>query len=206
MPSFSHEGLVRLFNDRPMLAVELLRDVLGIAVPPHRRVRIASADLTDIQPAPRYADAVVLLDADAPVLGLVLEVQLQIDEDKKSSWPSYLTNLRARLGCAVELLVITPDPNVARWAAEPIPIGQGAIRPVVLGPDRIPRITDPDVALRDPELAVLSGVAHGRGPVDTAVAIAEAALGACVRYADDRGLLYSDLVMAALGDAARTVL
>ncbi len=39
-----------------------------------------------------------------------------------------------------------------------------------------------------------------------AVEIAHAALDACRRYPDDRALLYSDLVMAALGDAARTAL
>jgi hypothetical protein len=65
MPSFSHDGLVRLFVNRPELAVELLRDVLGIDVPDYIDARIDSADLTDIEPATRYADLVVLLSGGA---------------------------------------------------------------------------------------------------------------------------------------------
>jgi hypothetical protein len=126
--------LVRLFADRPELAVGLLRDVLGIGIPEYTEARRDNLDLTDLEPASRYADLVVLASGEAVVLAVVVEIQLEINADKRFSWPAYLANLRAKLRCPVELLVVTPSDRVARWAAEPIPIGQGYIRPVVLGP------------------------------------------------------------------------
>jgi len=65
----------------------------------------------------------VILEDQAPVLGIVVEVQLAPDKDKRFVWPVYATNLRARLKCPVCLLVITDDDRVARWAAKPIELG-----------------------------------------------------------------------------------
>ncbi|MEA3528283.1 hypothetical protein [Nocardia implantans] len=39
--------------------------------------------------------SVTLTEADVPVLGIVVEVQLQRDDDKMWSWPVYLTTLCA---------------------------------------------------------------------------------------------------------------
>jgi hypothetical protein len=35
------------------------------------------------------------------------------------------------------------------------------LTPIVLGPDQIPQVVEPDEAARTPELAVLSALAHG---------------------------------------------
>jgi hypothetical protein len=61
MPSYEHEGLIRLFRNRPELAPELLRDALRIELPAYSEARVESADLTDLEPAERHADLVVLL-------------------------------------------------------------------------------------------------------------------------------------------------
>ena len=141
--SFQHEGFVRLFRNRPVLAAELLRDVLGVELPRFTEARIESADLTDIEPAKRYADLVILLVDGRPVRGIVAEVQLDIDLDKLFSWPVYVANLRARVRCDVDLLIVTSAPHVARWAAREISLGHGArLRPLVLGPGGFPLITD----------------------------------------------------------------
>ena len=60
MPPMDHEIFVDLFKDRPSLAAEILVEVLGISLPAYTEARIASADLTEIQPAEYRADAVVL--------------------------------------------------------------------------------------------------------------------------------------------------
>jgi hypothetical protein len=106
MPSHLHEALLLLFRNRPARAPELLREALHVQLPEYTEVRIDSADLTDIQPAEYRADLVVLLLRDTPVLGIVLEVQLSSDEDKRYVWPVYVANLRARIRCPVCLLVI----------------------------------------------------------------------------------------------------
>lgn len=41
MPSFEHELLVRLFHNRPELAPEVLRDVLGAQLPEYTEAILA---------------------------------------------------------------------------------------------------------------------------------------------------------------------
>lgn len=63
-----------------------------------------------------------------------------------------------------------------------------------------------DVALaeRDPELAVLSVMAHGHEPHSEV--IGQAALAAVLHLSDDRAVVYSDLIYAALSEAAKAAL
>ena len=51
MPSMAHEILVDLFKNRPSLAAEILAEVLGVSLPAYTDARLASNDLTEIQPA-----------------------------------------------------------------------------------------------------------------------------------------------------------
>jgi len=96
---------------------------------------------------------------------------------------------------------------VAAWAAEPIPIGGGSVfRALVIGPRGVPVISSAEQASGAPELAVLSAMAHGQGDVEIAVQIALSAAGAMQGLHPDRRALYSDLVMAALSEAARKAL
>lgn len=205
MPSQLHEALLQLFRNRPVLAPELLHDALHLALPSYTDVRIDSADLTEIQPAEYRADLVVLLLDGAPVLGIVIEVQLSADERKRFVWPAYVANLRARFECPVCLLVVAGDEAVARWASKPVEIGGGnRFVPLVLGPSGVPEITDEVAAQSDPELAVLSAMAHGRDTdVHKSVQIALAAAGASVGLDPDRSSLYLDLILASLSEAAR---
>jgi hypothetical protein len=204
MPSQLHETIILLFRNRPALAPELLREALGVAVPPYSEVRLDSADLTDVAPTEYRADLVVLLVEGRPVLGIVVEVQLARDERKRFSWPVYVTTLRARLECPCVLLVVAPTETTARWAGEPIELGgESRVVPCALGQDGVPVVTDPERAKHDPELAVLSAIAHGGGDAQVAVSIALAAAGALAELDEERRVLYFDLIEAALGEAAR---
>lgn len=68
-------------------------------------------------------------------------------------------------------------------------------------------VTDERVAQQNPELAVLSAMAHGRDAnVTRAIGVAAAAQRA-VRGLDlDRSRIYLDLIMSSLGEAARCAL
>jgi hypothetical protein len=204
MPSYEHEGLIRLFRNRPELAPELLRDALRVELPAYSEARIESADLTDLEPAERHADLVVLLVDDKPVLGIVVEVQLSTKAEKRMAWPVYVVGLRARLKCPACVLVVSPSEAVAQWCREPISIGPGNVfTPLVLGPASVPRVEDRATAERDPELAVLSVMAHGdEAESDMFV---RTVLEAVRSLPDERRVLYYDL-LAALSDAARTAL
>lgn len=208
MPSQLHEALLLLFRNRPRLAPELLHDALHVELPAYSEVRIESAELTDIQPAEYRADLVVLLAQSTPVLGIVVEVQLQADDDKRYTWPVYVAGLRARIRCPVCLLVVAASEGTGRWAAQPIELGGGnRFSPLVLGPSAVPVISDEAVARDDPELAVLSAMAHGQDrDFDLARRIAEAAMAASFGLDVQRSTLYFDLVWQSLGAAARKAL
>jgi len=151
MPSLRHESRLLLFRNQPALAAELIRDALHVNVPHFTEARVVSADLTEIQPAEYRADLVIQLVDGASVFGIVVEVQLSVDERKRFTWPAYVANLRARLECPVCLLVVTADDAVARWAAQPVEMGgQYPFAPYVLGPSGVPAITDEAVAQVSP--------------------------------------------------------
>jgi hypothetical protein len=207
MPSMAHEILVDLFKNRPSLAAEILTEVLGVSLPPYAQARLASTDLNEIQPAEYRADAVVvLLDGDVPVRVIILEVQLTVDPGKHFSWPAYVIVSRAIHKCPADLLVVAPDPVIARWCAEPIEIGVPGfvLRPPVLSRSAVPVITDKEEAARRPELGVLSAMAHGRTEQGTTVAAA--VLPAIQGIDDDRAKLYYDLVYNSLNETARRAL
>jgi hypothetical protein len=208
MPSQLHEALLLLFRNRPQLAPELLRDALQMSLPNYTDVRIDSADLTEVQPAEYRADLVLLLSNSSPVLGIVVEVQLSVDERKRYVWPAYVANLRARLECQVYLLVIAADATVGRWAAKPVDLGDGnRFTPRVIGPEAVPEITDETQAAMDPELAVLSAMAHGCDvDSDKAARIAAVAQRVSDTLDEDRSKLYFDLIINSLSEAARRAL
>jgi hypothetical protein len=208
MLSHLHEALLQLFRNRPALAPELLRDALHLELPEYTEVRIDSADITEIQPAEYRADLVALLFRGVPVFGIIVEVQLSRDDRKPFVWPAYVINLRARLRCKVCLLVVTPDEAVARWAAKPIYIGgPNWYQPLVLGPSGVPEVTDEAAARADPELAVLSAMAHGQdADIAKAAQIAQVAQLVSHGLDADRSRLYGDLVLNALSEAARRAL
>ena len=199
-----HEVLLQLFRNRPELAAELLREALRLEIPAYTEVRVESADFTQLAPTEYHADLVVLLSNGAPVLGVVVEVQLSPKSRKRFTWPLYLSTLRARLECDTCVLVVAPTLEVARWAAEPIRLGfNSVVVPLVVGPGGVPIITDPERAIQAPELAVLSVMAHGHADVDMALKVALAATAAVRAVPEDRVVLYSDLILAALSEAAR---
>jgi hypothetical protein len=104
------------------------------------------------------------------------------------------------------LLVVAPETSVARWCAQPIELGHPGfiLQPLVAGPDAIPILTDEQEARRDPELAVLSAMAHGKAAAGQA--IAQAVLAAVAGLEAERVRLYVDLTLSSLTEAAREAL
>ncbi len=206
MVSLIHEGLIVLVRDRPRFIAELLTKILDVRVPGFSEARLTEAKLTELVPVEYQADAVVLLAEDKPVLGVIVEAQLRQDDRKHYTWPLYSVAARARHECTFIVVVVTPERSVELWARAPVELGCGMVfRPHVIGPDGIPKLTDVEQAMADPQLAVLSAVAHGADDVDTAVQIARAAAAATSQLPEDQQLVYSSLVRRALSDAARKV-
>jgi hypothetical protein len=208
MPSPKHQALIDVFLEHPWLAPELLRRALGVQLPAGAEIRIGDSTFKQTATPDYHADLVLLLGGKRPKAGIVFDVQLVLKKQKRRSWPLYVASLHAREGCPVYLVVLTPSARVARWASEPMVPGPGSqVAAHVLGPDVMPVIDDLRAARKEPELAVLSAVAHGKSKDPARAAqVALAALGACLRLDTERAALYADLVHDALGKAARRAL
>jgi hypothetical protein len=162
MPSLVHHVLVDLLRGHPRLAAQLLGHAAGAGIPAYHAAEVTDATLDTLRPAARQADLVIELRArdGRAVLVIAVEVQRRIDRRKWLAWLAYLAALRPRgLAC---VMVVTPSRRVARWASEPFVLGPGneALRVWVVGPEQLPKIIDPEVAWAQPELAVLSALAH----------------------------------------------
>jgi hypothetical protein len=182
----------------------LLGDLLAIKVPRFSQARCIDVTLNQVVPAEYRADAVVLFTRKKPVFGVIVEAQLR---PKKGQ----AVHLAAVCGGGTRSREVSvcgaghsPNAATARWAARPIELGGGnQYTPLVVGPDGVPKLTDPVRARREPQLAVLSVMAHGRGEVRTAAAIGAAAAKAILRLSEEEQVLCSLLIEANLSEAAR---
>ncbi|MEZ4362963.1 MAG: Yae1 family protein [Kofleriaceae bacterium] len=204
MPSLSHEILVELVRQRGALVRDLLRACAGPLPPEDAVAESASVDLSQVVSAEYRADHVTLfLDPERrPALAVIVEVQRQIDPDKRRTWPVYLTAARASLRCPTMLLVVALDPHVARWARREIPTGHPGfiLRPLVISGADVPRVVDAALAQRNPELGVLSVLAHRSADV------AAAAVAGIRALPEDLFRLYFDVILTALPEPARHTL
>lgn len=76
-------------------------------------------DTTLRAPTSVFADAVrVFYRGGRPSLAVVLEVQLDVDDDKFRAWRRYICRLGEREECPVLLFVICVDPRTETWAQE----------------------------------------------------------------------------------------
>jgi hypothetical protein len=169
MPSPRHDTINRLFRDRPVLAVEILREQMGVDVPAAAPVRLESNDFNDRPAKDFQPDTVITVGAAHPPLhGIVVEVQQDRSDAKRRQLPRYAAALWLLLRCPVTVLCICPDADAAAWYAAPISTDLPGylFRAVVLGPGEIPAITDPEGVAVHPELAAMSVMVHGwRRPV-----------------------------------------
>jgi hypothetical protein len=206
MVSFRHESVLELVRESPAFAAELA----GLAharVPGFREARAVDPTLTQAVPVELHADSLVVLAADKPVLGVIIESQLQRDERKRYTWPAYATVARARHECPCVVVVVTPSASVAEWASGVVELGCGEFRALVLGPAQVPKITEREAALESPELTMLSLYAHSDGDEATLAKIVEAAYVVAKQEQDEsRQALYWGLIQHALQSAKHEVL
>jgi hypothetical protein len=205
VPALPHEILVDIFRNGGDVVRELLRARTDIKKLGKVTAEMASIDLSQVVPTEYRADNVTVFRnrGRKTTLAVVVEVQLKIDLVKRRTWPVYVTAARSRNDCRAVLLVIAPDRRVARWARKPIDTGHPGfcLRPIVISNDDMPRVVDPKVARRIPELGVLSALAH------RSLEVAKAALAGISGLTDEQqARLYYDVIMAALPEAIRRAL
>lgn len=201
MPSSLHELLVELLRSRPALVAELLA-LTGAQVPAHDEVELSSAEVSDAIPAEYRADNVVVLrSGGTAVYAVVGEVQRSRDDEKPYTWPVYQAGVRRRWRCPTAVLVLCPDSAIAAWANRTIDLDLlgSQICPRVLGPADIPVVLDAAQAAADPELAVLSAVAHGDDPAR--IQVIDVGVAALSGLDPDRRVTYLGTIFAGLTTA-----
>ncbi|MFD6249976.1 hypothetical protein [Streptomyces roseolus] len=161
MVTSSREASHRIFQDRPELLSPVFR-VLGLRLPPKAAVEV-------LTPSPRVDSVLRISPSEGPGFLLAVEARGRRDPERASSWTYYLARLGAEYGLPALLLVVCQDRATARWAAGPFVTGIDgwtALRthPLVLGPDNVPVITDPEEVRRSLALAAFSAMAHARDP------------------------------------------
>lgn len=169
--SILHEAPLDVLREHPEAVLDLLR-VAGQPAPSEVAVVVLDSELTEAIPSVRRADLVFLLRDEDRVArhAIVVEVQRDRDDDKLYAWPHYVSYLHARHRVAISLLVLTFDEDVCRWARKLHDLGPCmAFAPLVIGPTDLPTIATIEQALANPDLAVLTALAH-LGSRDTEVA------------------------------------
>ena len=136
-----------------------------------------------------------------PCLGVTVEVQLTLDDDKPYSWVPYLGAQYHRLRAPSYLLVVTNDRSIAAWARGPFRAGHLTLEPWVLGPDDVPAITTIEEARQSLDMTLFSGIVHGRERI--AVRIGLVLRQALDEAPDDVGLYYWDAFLASLTEPVR---
>ncbi|WP_194820074.1 hypothetical protein [Nocardia sp. XZ_19_385] len=168
MVSPQHEAMHRLFQHDPGTFARAFR-TLGLPFPDPHEVVLLSTDLTEPAPIERRADTVLRIGSSHGPFLLLVEAQRREDKDKPAAWAYYLAYLHSKYDLPIVLLVVCQDQPTAMWAEGPLHIGMPlwpslAVRPLVLGPHNVPRITDLATAASDIPLTALSAITHAKEP------------------------------------------
>jgi len=152
MPSTVHEVLVQAVRDAPQLVQALLVSAGHTAS--DGSVSLEDAGLPSLVSA-LTADALLLIRQPGPAgaseLAVVVEVQLEVDDNKLYTWPSYQAAARYRHRCPAMVVVICPSDRVATWAAREVSLDRyrSTFAACAFGPKDLARL---DVASAGPEL------------------------------------------------------
>ncbi len=138
MPGDQHEAMVEVFRQSPRFIGELLAKNLSFGIHEIDEFQFGESQLSKAPLHKLSPDLLLLMRRrQKNLMAVIVEVQRQVDGRKEESWPMYLISTAYRYHCPVELLVVTPSPQVERWAQKKRmlnPRGTCCWQPEVLGP------------------------------------------------------------------------
>jgi len=166
VPSSEHQLLADLFKDRPesgrvTALVGQIASILNLLPPGYAGAGLWESKTT-LHPVELSSERVALLynRQGAAARALVVEIQQDIKEDKRRSWPVYAWAAWRETGVDADVVVIAPDDAVARWEQGTITNGRHTFNVQVIGRHNLPVITDEQEAKAKPLLALLSAGVH----------------------------------------------
>jgi hypothetical protein len=207
VPGVLHQGILSILCDDPWLGLDLrgiARPVDGIPI--DRRADLDHETDDPAKTKTRYVDVVLVVrDPADPKRGIVLcvEVQLELDEDKRWRISGYLGGLEDAHELPAILVFVSFSRRVSRAART---WGQGPglrFDMVLLDADTVPLIDTLEAAIARPTAAVLAGALHGcRGNLDAA----RMGIAACQHLSPRQRRRYIATILAAVPKRARGVL
>ncbi|MFD6190627.1 hypothetical protein [Streptomyces sp. NPDC060275] len=165
MPSPPVDAMHRLFHQDPGLFARVAPQ-LGIAVPTITQATVLFSGAGNWSaPACRGSTVLQLETAGQENFLLLIEAQDRQDRRRPAHWAHHVAYLWTEFRLPTALLIMCPDQDTARWAAQPVASGPVqppalTLHPFVAGPDNLPLITDPDKIRADPALTALSAIMH----------------------------------------------
>ena len=165
MPKRKHQEPIVGLDRMPPLLHPLLK-AAGVEAPADATIEFMAETVILLDPPELRADKVAQLKrGDELVMTVVIEIQTRKDNEKQGSWPIYVADVWRRTRKPVVLLVYCFDQKCATWAAAPIDMGlAGTITPVVVSPESIGAVVDPETFDGPIEDAVLSAMAYADRP------------------------------------------
>jgi hypothetical protein len=137
-----HDSVKRLFEENTGLAGDILRECLDVDLPPGLPLTSLSPVLSEKPPGVPIPGTVILAGrVRNPLRAIILEFQEDKDDGKRRQWPHDVMAVWLHHECPVDLLVVCPDDETARWCAEPISTNQPGYtcRPLAVS---LPRVAD----------------------------------------------------------------
>lgn len=203
MVSATREAIIRLIQEKPESVAQTFT-ALGIQVPETRSITIVSPDATEVLPVERRIDVVLKFETyQQGEFLLLVEVQRGKEAAKPSTWLYYQAYMQQRHKLPATLVVVCPERRVARWAADThlfgAAFGQTAmLKPLVLSPVNVPKVTTADDAERDLALASLSAIVHS-ADMDHEVIMRALSSAMRTRTPDTDMSIWTELVERGLG-------
>ncbi|TDD48071.1 hypothetical protein E1286_16065 [Nonomuraea terrae] len=204
MITSQHEGLNKIVTLDLGHTRDMLVSLFDLPIPQSGEARLASPDLSEVDPGVCRADGAILYGKAEEKFGVIVETQRRPDDDKLYAWLEYIANFRVREKCPACLVVICPNARVARWAEQAIETGHPGLTltPLVIHEGNTPVITDAAEAVDNIGLAVISTITKSESPQFHAIVDAvERALNAIDRDIAWRYARYINLSLE--GDAQR---
>jgi hypothetical protein len=208
----THESLSDLLHaiDRRTL-IRIIAAAAGIAV--GELVEVDSRDPRIQIPGlskpgtSKFVDGVYTVHtADGRVVGFwMFEVELSLDLKKRRKWSLYVIAFEYELNAAGQLAVFSPVPALRKKIRTRV-IPRMRVRPILIEPDQIERITDYDEARRRPELTILGCLFHTHEPtpLDERLAVFRAAWIAIQSLDEKVALRYGTMVMSLVPEEVMT--
>ncbi|MFT4188937.1 MAG: hypothetical protein QM621_10195 [Aeromicrobium sp.] len=201
--------MIELVRRAPELVTEMLSSTFGVKVSPSVTATPFAESSRVVEPSTFHADAAFVYageDGEAE-LAVVFEVQRALDRGKLWTWRAYLAHLENEVKAHAALVVYCPDRRLGARYRETFD-GSGIsllVRPLIVTPDDVPLVVDPEQAVRNPAAAVLGMVAHMReaSVVEAFPAYTAALDEVFAKLGADGVAAYDDLVKAVMSAAVR---